>query len=203
MSAAEPPVIDASGLPEVTFGYRGITWWATAGFMVIEGTTLAILLVSYVYLRRNFAEWPPPPTALPDLFVPTINLAVLLVTIVPMVLARRAAHALDLRGVRLWLVTAVLLSIVAVVLRGFEFEALNVRWDSHAYGSTAWLLLGLHTTLLVVDLLESGAIAALMFSRRRMPKHFVDAEEAAVYQWFLSLSYVPVYATLFLGPRVL
>ncbi|HEX2139440.1 MAG TPA: cytochrome c oxidase subunit 3 [Woeseiaceae bacterium] len=203
MTEAERPVIDAAKLPSITFGYHGTTWWATAAFMVIEGTTLIVLLVSYVYLRRNFVEWPPPPTALPDLLVPTINLALLLFTIVPMALARRAAHSLDLHGVRVFLVSAVLLAAVTVVLRGFEFAALNVRWDSDAYGSSLWMLLGLHTTLLVIDLLESGAIAALMFSKGREPKHFVDVEEAAVYQWFLSISYVPVYVLIFLGPRLL
>lgn len=201
-AVAEAPTIDVSSLPRTMFGYRGLTWWATTGFMLIEGTTLAVLLVAYVYLRRNFLEWPPAPARLPDLLVPTINLVVLLVTILPMALARRAAHALDLPGVRLFLSIAVLLSVVAVILRGFEFGALNVRWDQYAYGSAAWILVGMHTTLLVVDLVESAVITAMMFRRDVEQKHYTDVEESALYQFFLSLSWVPVYTMVYLGPRV-
>jgi heme/copper-type cytochrome/quinol oxidase subunit 3 len=201
-AGADSPRIDASTLPRITFGHQNITWWATAGFIAIEGTTLVVLMVSYVYLRRNFPQWPPAPTALPDLLVPSINLVVLLSTIIPMAFARRAAQEMDLRRVRIWLVVTVLLSIVAVALRGFEFTALNVRWDANAYGSIVWMLLGMHSTLLLVDLLETTVIAAITFTRRMERKHFVDIEEAGLYQFFLSLSWVPVYLLVFIGPRV-
>lgn len=201
--AVERPVIDASRLSEITFGHRNITWWATAAFILIEGTTIVVLMVSYVYLRRNFSEWPPAPTAVPDLLTPSINLVVLLSAIVPMALARRAAHEMDLRRVRICLVVTILLSIVAVVLRVFDFAALNVRWDAHAYGSIMWMLVGMHSTLLIVDLIETTVIAAITFSRSMERKHFIDIEEAGVYQFFLSLSWVPLYLMVFIGPRIL
>ena len=202
MSAVPLPVIDVSKLPETVFGVRNITGWATIAFIVIEGTTLAIALVAYFYVRRNFAGWPPPPTGYPDLLAPTINTMVLLLTIAPMALADRGARALDLRRVRIGLGVAVALSVLAVILRGFEFAALNTRWDSHAYGSVVWVLVGLHSTLLIVDLLETAAIWALTFSKRMQRKHFTDVEDAAFYQYFLSLSWLPIYVVVFWGPRV-
>jgi heme/copper-type cytochrome/quinol oxidase subunit 3 len=103
--------------------------------------------------------------------------------------------------IRAALVAAVALSAVCLVLRGFEFAALNTRWDSHAYGSVVYLLLGLHTTLLGIDLIETAVLSALAFSSSLEQKHFTDIEDAALYQYFLSLSYVPVYALVFLWPR--
>jgi heme/copper-type cytochrome/quinol oxidase subunit 3 len=88
-----------------------------------------------------------------------------------------------------------------VVLRFFELDALNTRWDSHAYGSVAWLAVGLHTTLLFIDLMETATIAAVTYSRQLQKKHFTDVEDAALYQYFLSLSWVPIYVLVFLGPR--
>jgi heme/copper-type cytochrome/quinol oxidase subunit 3 len=202
-SNAAHPVIDASKLSRITFGHRNITWWATAGFIVIEGTTLMVLMVSYVYLRRNFPQWPPPPTALPDLLLPSINLVVVLSAIIPMAFARRAAHEMDLRRVQRCLVLTVLLSVAAVALRAFDFAALNVRWDAHAYGSIVWMLVGMHSSLLLVDLIETTVITAITFTRRMERKHFIDIEEAGVYQFFLSLSWVPVYLLVFIGPRFL
>jgi heme/copper-type cytochrome/quinol oxidase subunit 3 len=93
------------------------------------------------------------------------------------------------------------MSLACTVLRGFEFAALNTRWDSSAYGSVVWVLVGLHSSLLAVDLLESIVITALTFSTGFEQKHYTDVEDAALYQCFLSLSWVPIYLLVFLLPR--
>jgi cytochrome c oxidase subunit III len=193
--------VDVRELPETAFGLRNLPTWATLGFMIIEGTSIAIAMAAYFYLRRNFAEWPPPPTPLPDLLVPSINTALLLATIVPMLVAGRAARALSMARMRTALVVATLMSLACTVLRGFELAALNTRWDSHAYGSVVWILVGLHTSLLAIDLLESIVITALTFSPGFEQKHYTDVEDAALYQCFLSLSWLPVYVLVFLLPR--
>src|ERR1041385_8654861 len=59
--------IDVSELPNVTFGPRSLMWWGTLGFMTIEGWTVAILLVSYIYLRQSVVSWPPERTPTPSL----------------------------------------------------------------------------------------------------------------------------------------
>ena len=41
--------------------------------------------------------------------------------------------------------------LVLIAVRGFEFAALNVQWDTNAYGSIVWALLALHTTHIVTD----------------------------------------------------
>jgi cytochrome c oxidase subunit III len=194
-------VVDARTLPETTFGLRNLPTWATLGFMIIEGTTLIITMAAYLYLKRNFAEWPPPPTPLPDILVPSINTALLLATIVPMVLAGRAARSLSLPRIRIALVVATLMSLACTVLRGFELAALNTRWDSSAYGSVVWVLVGLHTSLLGIDLLETIVITALTFSAGFEQKHYTDVEDAALYQCFLSLSWLPIYLLVFVLPR--
>ena len=84
-------MIDVSDLPKTMFGHRHPVWWATAAFILVEGTTLAVGVFSYFYLRRNFTEWPPPRTPQPALLLPTINLIIILATIAPMVMADRAA----------------------------------------------------------------------------------------------------------------
>jgi heme/copper-type cytochrome/quinol oxidase subunit 3 len=35
-------------------------------------------------------------------------------------------------------------------------HALNVSWDANAYGSVVWLLLGLHTTHLITDTIDTA-----------------------------------------------
>ena len=193
--------IDVSELPHLTFGHKNLAWWATLSFMVIEGFSLLVAATVYLYLRKNFTTWPPAPTPLPDVLIPTVNAALLLGAIGVMVLADRAAHRRDLRGCVRWLAVEIVLAMVILALRVGEFEALNTRWDDHAYGSAAWLLLVLHSTLLLLEFLESAAFLAILKIGPVEEKYFSDVSDAAFYQYFLSLSNLVVYALLFLSPR--
>lgn len=203
MSAAERRVIDVSHLERVPFGSRNLLWWGTAGFMVIEGFTLALTIASYFYLRQNEYTWPPGRTPDPDLLIPTINTLLLLLVIVPMAGVKKAAEKMDRRGVARGLLIATAMSLPVVVLRWWELMALNVRWDAHAYASAAWAVVVMHSTLLVVDLFETGTLGVLFASGKARRKHYPDAVEASLYQYFLSLAWVPVYLIIYWGPRVL
>lgn len=195
--------LDVANLPELVFGPRDLMWWGTVGFMIIEGFTLVLMTASYFYLRLNFSEWPPGRTPLPSLGVPTASTGVLLLAAVAMYLAARAAERFERGRVTLWLAAATLLMAAATVLRWFDLLALHVRWDAHAYGSAAWGVVGLHATLVVVDLFESAVLLAMFASGRAEKKHYSDTCDAAMYQYFLSLSWVAVYLIVYWGPRVL
>jgi heme/copper-type cytochrome/quinol oxidase subunit 3 len=201
--SAPRSAIDVSHLPSVVFGPRSLLWWGTLGFMLIEGFTLLLTLASYFYLRTNEFAWPPGRTPQPDLLVPTLNTLLLLGVIVPMRAAGKAAERHDRRGVTRGLFIATGMTVVVNVLRWFELMALNVKWDAHAYGSAAWGVVVMHSTLTVVDVFETGTLGVLFATGQAMRKHYPDVADAAFYQWFLSLAWVPVYLAVYWGPRVL
>src|SRR5690348_10775207 len=113
--------IDVSRLPTEVFGSRQAMFWGTLGFMVIEGWTIALAVAALFYLRQNFQSWPPLNTPRPSLLIPTINLAVMLVSIVPTALGERAAKRCDKGSARLWLIVSSVFGIAYCVLRWFEF----------------------------------------------------------------------------------
>ena len=196
----KPRAIDVSHLPDYAFGHRNIMWWGGASFMAIEGMMFALLIVSYVYLKGRSPEWPPGYFA-PILFWGTLNTAVLLASSVPNHLAKKAAERMDLQGLRLWLGVAIIFGLAFCAIRIFEFGALNVWWDSNAYGSIVWVLLGFHTTHLVTDLIDSVALMALLFTGPMEESHFVDAAENALYWHYVVLAWLPVYVFIYLAPR--
>lgn len=197
--------IDVSVLPNHAFGSRSIMWWATMGMIAIEATVFVVTIASYFYLQGNEETWPPPDTALPELFWPTINVAILLVSLVPNQLVKRAAERMEVGKVRLWFVVADSCAIAFVIVRGFEYLHLNVSWDSNAYGSITWTLLSFHTVHLVTDLIDSVVLTVLMFTRKGAndPRRFVDVAENCFYWYFVVLSWIPIYAVLYWAPRVL
>lgn len=194
-------VLDVSELPTEVFGNRNVAWWATVWFMVIEGTTMVLAMASYLYLRPNFTQWPPPGYPLPGRIVPTVSLLVLLAECVPYWLAARAAKVMDLTKVRRWLVVTTVMSVAVVVLRGFEFRSLGVSYRDGVYGSLCWLILGMHSSLVFVDFFEGAVIALILFRSKLEPKHFVDVDDAADYKIFLGLSMIPIYLLLYWSPR--
>jgi heme/copper-type cytochrome/quinol oxidase subunit 3 len=193
--------VDVSGLPTTTFSHRSLAWWGTVGFMAIEATTLFIGVVAYFYLRRNFQTWPPEHTVRPSLFWPTVQIALLLASLVPTVLADRAAYRIDLVRLRQWFVVMLAFEVASVAVRWQEFLSLNVRWDSNAYGSAAWTIVGLHTTLLLGDLFETAVMTVILFSSRRLDRHFSDATDVTFYWYFLVAISIAIYVIVYLSPR--
>ena len=206
MTAPRPSPQESLGsvaeLPTVTFGHRSLMWWGTLGFMVIEGWTLALIVAMYFYVRQNFLEWPPMRTPLPSLGTPTINLAIILVSIIPVYLADRASRRLDLGGVKLWLLISSLISLPIPVLRWYEVWSLNVRWDSNAYGSAAWLTVATHATLLLLDVADTVGLALFYWLRRMPIKAMSDVADNSFYWYFMALIWVPIYLIVYVGPYV-
>ena len=193
-------VVDVSALPTVAFGTRAVTWWGMAGFMIIEGFTLALVAAAYLYISRNFISWPPFGTRPPSLTLPTIALVVMLASNVPAYLMGKASKRLDRGAVILWLAVCSILITAFLVFRWWEFKALNTRWDSSAYASAAWNVLGFHATLILIEWAEVVGFLLLMLFGRVEAKHYVDISEVSVYWWFLTGSWVPLYALVFLSP---
>jgi cytochrome c oxidase subunit III len=195
--------IDVATLPTVTFGSRSLAWWGTLGFMTIEGWTTGLLVVSYLYLRQNYEAWPPLRTPYPSLLIPTINLALMLVSIAPASMLARAAKRLDKPAVTRWLIIMSLATIPIVVLRWWELWALNTRWDTTAYGSAAWTIVGFHTSLLLLDVLETIGFALFYLFVKLPVKTFSDAADDSMYWYFTVGLWIPIYLIVYVGPRIL
>lgn len=194
--------LDVRALPTVVFSHRSLMWWGTLGLMAIEGTVFALAVMSYFYLRSHQETWPI--TSLPpDLRYGTLNTIVLVASVLPAIVAERAAKKLDLRATRLWLVVCCLFGIAFATIRIFEFATLNCRWDSNAYGSVVWLLLGLHTTHIVTDLIDTIVLTVLFFTGPLDGKRFVDVSENSFYWYFVVAAWIPLYLVIYWGARAL
>jgi heme/copper-type cytochrome/quinol oxidase subunit 3 len=194
--------LDVSELPTIVFGHRSLMWWGTLGVMAIEGTVFALAVMAYFYLRSHQETWPITSNP-PDLVWGIVNTAILVVSVVPAVLAQKASEKLSLRGVQIWLVVSVLFGIAFAVVRGFEFATLNVRWDSSAYGSVVWLLMGLHTTHIVTDLLDTIVLTVLFFRGPLDGKRYVDVSENSFYWYFVVATWIPIWLVVYWGARAL
>jgi len=192
--------LDVSGLPSYGFSHRSLMWWGTAGMIAIEGVAFAFMIVIYFYLRSLAPTWPVAQAA-PDLLWGTVNLGLILLSALPNIYTDNAAIDHDLRKVRIGLALCSIFGLALCSVRALEFTALNVRWDDSAYGSVVWVLLGLHTFNLVTDFADTLVLSALMFKGPLEGKRFVDVAENSGYWDFIVITWVPIYAVVYWGPR--
>ena len=193
---------DLAELPTHAFGHRSLTWWGVIAFMVIEGTFFAMAFAAYFMLMNYQATWPPEPVGPPFLAAGTLFTLLMLLSELPNSLIKKAAEAEKIGPVRMGLVLMSFIGIVLMVLRGLEFASLNVQWTDNPYGSVLWLLLLLHTTHVLTDLVDTFVLTALMFTRHGLEgRRFVDVSENSLYWRFVWLTWLPIYLLIYWLPR--
>lgn len=195
-------VLDLSKLPPHGLGTASLTWWGTLAFMLIESTGFALSIVVYFYLMSLAAHWPLN-APLPDLLPGTALTALLVASLLPDILIARWARQQNLAKVRIGLIIMSLLGVAPLIVRVFEFPAMHVAWDQNAYGSIVWVMLGLHTTHIITDLIDTLVLTCLMFSRHGdNPRRYGDVSDNAMYWNFVVATWLPMYICLYWVPRL-
>jgi cytochrome c oxidase subunit 3 len=194
---------DLSDLPEAAIGPRSLVWWGTLGFMLIEGMGFLLAAGAYLYLRGRAGGWPPPGDKPPDLWPGFVFTGLLLASEIPNRWVAAKAKAKDARAVRWGVLGMTVLGLAVLAVRGLEFAHLNVPWDRDAYGSVLWMLLFLHATHVLTDLGDTAVLGASLFTHEMTDSRFSDVNDNAGYWSFVVVSWLPLYALIYWGPRLL
>lgn len=202
MSSTDAPLrnLDVSGLPDHAFGHRSALWWGSVGIIVIEAAIFGVLIATYLYGMARADDRPP--AAPPQLGYGLLATGLLVLSAWPHIAFRRATERIDLRRVRIWLAVAVALKTALLVVRGFEFLALEARWDDHFYGSILWTILGFHTLHLFSDWVETLVLLVMVLRQPFQPRRRADLFQAALFWNFAVVAWLPLFALIYLLPRV-
>ena len=191
---------DLSALPDHAFGSTSLGWWGVVGFMLIEGMGFVLVLGAYYFLLANETSWPPANQP-PSLTWGTLFTLLAVLSELPNQWIKRCAQRYDLAAVRIGMVVMVVVGLALLGLRALEFSALNVRWDTNAYGSIVWAILALHTLHLATDVYDSVVLGVLVFVKKVDGRKFSDVADNALYWHFIVWSWVVLYAVLYWTPR--
>lgn len=191
-----------SGLPSEVHGSQNITWWGALLGEFIEGFVLVLAVFAWFYLRHLSPNWPPLHTALPSLGVPTLNLLLMGLSVLPAWWAWRAARRSDRFQTALGLAGHCLIGTAILVLRYFEMRALHVRWDTNAYGSLGWSILFAHGYMALFDIFNTLGLLLICLRMQPEEKHYVDVTENSFFWYFVLATWLPLYLLIFVGPRL-
>jgi heme/copper-type cytochrome/quinol oxidase subunit 3 len=202
-------VIDVSELPHHEFDTYDPVWWGNNFLLAIETSMFALLIATYFYLRQNFTEWPPPLAQLngslnplPDLFFGSANTVLLLLSLIPAVIVDLAARGGNRRRTQIGLMICIGCAAGAMVLRAYEFSAVKFYWDSNAYGSIVWFILGMHLLHLITLSCETLLLTIWSFAREFDMKHRVDIVALAVYWYWVVGMWCVLYSIVYFAPRL-
>lgn len=199
-----PPTFieDVSELPTHAFSYHSLTWWGVIGFMVVEGTFFVLTIAAYFFLMSHEQSWAPRPMNPPGLIAGTLFTIIILLSEIPNTVIKKAVDAYDVATVRRLLPVMSAIGLVLLIIRGFEFNSLNVFWYENAYGSIIWALLLLHAAHVATDWVDTLVLTALMYTPHgEAPRRLVDTDENSLYWRFVWLSWLPIYLLIYWVPR--
>jgi cytochrome c oxidase subunit 3 len=192
---------DIAALPTYEFGPGGLIWWGTLGFMLLEGAGFVLAAGAYLYIAGQTPQWPPAGDAAPSLWGGTAFTLVALASLIPNFWLEAKARAQSEVAVRWGALLITLIGVVLLAIRAWEFTQLNVRWDHDAYGSLVWLLLFLHATHVLTDLGDTAVLTLWLFTHQPDGRQYVDVKDNAGYWTFVVVSWLPLYALIYWGPR--
>jgi cytochrome c oxidase subunit 3 len=210
-NALPQKTIDVRDLPSTLFDYHEPLWWGNTLLLFIETTMFGILVAVYFSVRMNLSPFPPPQVdtfpvnynPVPDLTIPTINLAVLLLSLIPGIWLDLSARRRNEGAIKIGLTITLAFNIAAFILRFYEFNSLHFRWDDNAYGSVTWTILGVHMLHILALGCEDIYLLVWTFAKGIDDKHALDLTVTAVYWYWIVGIWVLLYALVYLSPRFL
>jgi cytochrome c oxidase subunit I+III len=195
--------IDVGQLPDYSFDSRSPLWWGIVGLITIEGTVVATLIASFFYLQDNHAVWPPSGSTPPDLLLPTISTIVLMLSMVPIYLTDKCFKKGNAKPLKTLPIISIVLALVFLGIKAYEYAYhVDFRWDSHAYGSIVWLMIGFHSTHVIAVILKT--IVVIWLARRHYftPDKRIAVTVNGLYWYFVAAAWIPLFLTIYLGSRI-
>lgn len=197
------PTLPADALPVHVNGSRSTVWWGMLLLITIEVVVFLTMIVTYFYLRERRDEWPIGGLPLPDLLLPTINLVIILASIAPMYLVRRANQRGNKKQVLIGLALGGVLAVAWLVLATIEYAGLPYSHNTNAYGSLVWTTTWLYAAfVLALVLYNIPLFVAIRLGHVKTEQSL--GVNIHVLHWFWVVASWPfLYATIYLSPYVL
>lgn len=196
-------VVDVSHLSPYTKGDDSPLWWGILGLVVIECMVVACLVASYFYLRMLAPSWPPPEVDTGRLLVPTVNLALLLLSSWCMYAAGVEIDRGGQRGLNVYIGAALALAVTVLILRFLEYRDVGFRWDDHSYGSIVWVMIGLHFAHVLSAIAGTAVMWTWALRGYFTPERQLGVVVDTLYWQFVVFIWVPQYFVIHWVPRIL
>jgi heme/copper-type cytochrome/quinol oxidase subunit 3 len=171
-------------------------------FLASEVMLFATLFTSYIVLRLGAASWPWGWDAL-NVPLGTLNTAILITSSVTIVMAYAKAYDKDVKGFRLWMGLTLLLSLVFLVIKGFEYHGEFVKGigpSTSIFYAIYFTMTGLHGLHIIGGIIVNSGLLYMSFVKEHWehPLFLGRVEGAGLYWHFVDIVWIFLFPALYL-----
>ena len=193
---------DDHGHPETTTGLSN----NKLGMWLFLGSECLLFggLISTYMLYRGRHTGTPGPAQLWDIPLTSVSSFVLLMSSLTMVLALAAVQRGDYRRFRVWIMATALFGATFIGGQIFEFteftrKGLNV--DTNLFGSSFFILTGIHGTHVLVGIVWLVSLWGLSMQSRISQGDSERVEIAGLYWHFVDVVWIVIFTVIYLLPK--
>ena len=146
------------GLPLTTSGTTATGWWSLVLTLVIIGVVIMTSIFSYYYLSISVPVWPPANVPMPQLLLPGISTALLVVSAAPLVWAEWSIRRGRQAGLKIGLLLGFALGLGFVVVELISLLQAGFTPQTNAYGSIFFSMTGFILLIAAIGLLMNAVI---------------------------------------------
>ncbi len=177
------------------------SFWGMATVVMTESTVFAVLLAAYFFLRASATVWPPDGIELPELRY-SIPFSVLLwASSAPILYAEHALRRERIGAMRVGTALTFVMGLAFVGYALYDFDSLHFGWTDDAYGSSFYVIVGLHTIHVVVGLAMLLMVQIKAWTGRYDGGRHASAEAVFLYWHFVDAVWLAVFPSLILSPH--
>ena len=187
-------------LKKHTLGPKNVIWWGMIGLITIETVVVSGLIAMYFYLKLYNPAWPPEGIDRPHLLLPIINTVILLASGVAMRIADQGGKKEKRGQLLIGQASALLLAMVFVGLKWFEYDGYDYDWTTHAYGSMTYAITIFHAGHVISVILKGLVVFAMAARGMFTSDRRLALEVNGLYWQFVVLIWLPLFATIYLAP---
>ena len=169
-------------------------------FIAFETMIFAGLLTAYWVLRSDAFAWPPPNLPRLPVAVTSVNTVLLLFSAFTISRATAAIRVGSQAGLRSALVATAVLGVGFLVVQGSEWVRLirqGLTLSSSTYGSTFYMLIGLHAIHVLGAVIWLLAVLALAQRQQYSQKRHAGVVLCAMYWYFVCALWVVLFGAVY------
>ncbi len=184
-------------------GSRAVARSGMALAILVLAVALSSFLFTYFYIRLESPAWPQGGIEPPQLILPGIGTAVLLLSAGVMLWAVRSIQADNRSRLLTGLALVFVLGAIALGLVVFDFTQLDFTWQTNAYGSIFYALGGFLFLTVVAGLIMTALTLIWAWRGKYSARHHTVVDNTALYWYAVLVIWLVTLGTLYLAPHLL
>jgi cytochrome c oxidase subunit I+III len=175
-------------------------WWGMLMTLLVNAALFGSLVYAYFYLWTVSPAWPPTGYRDMDLLLPSIGMALLLISAAAIYWGERGNRAGQSQRTRFSYIAAIVLAGGFIGLQAVALLLSGISAKSHAYGALLYTLSGVQIVYVLIAILMAGLVVLRSYFGYAGPQRPVEPGVTALFWYYIALQWLVGFTTIHVFP---